>query len=192
MTQSKVDKKGRYPREGEGLVIELAVPDYHHLFDDRDPAKFRKRDLDDDAAEYLVSSVQEITTSKLKKIKIYFDEESCANDQKMVRESIHNFFTFETQMMDLKISSNLKQGFKFLVIGLSFLASSILLTLILKSYSDSFLSLFFKEGFSLLGWVAMWRPLNVFLYDLIPLKDLRSVYNKLSGVEIDFLTLKDR
>lgn len=183
------DKKERYPKELGGLVIELAAPDYHHLFDEKDPAKFRQRDLDDDAVEYLVSSVREVTLPKLKKIRIYFDKSGSPEELGMVQESIHNFFSYEAQMMDLKISSTLKEGLKFLFIGLTFLAFSILVALLLKQYSDSFLSLFFKEGFSLLGWVAMWKPINVFLYDWLPLRDLKAVFNKLSSVEIEFSIL---
>ena len=191
MLKNKQNKKERYPKEKGKFVIELAAPDYSYLFDDRDPSKFRQRDLDDDAVEYLVSSVQEVTILKLSKVRIYFDEMEDFEKQTMVRESIHNFFAYESEMMTRKINSTLKKGVHFLLIGLSFLAFSILMSLILKQYSESFTALFFKEGFLLIGWVSMWKPINVFLYDWWPLAESRNVYKKLSEVEIEFSIVKN-
>jgi hypothetical protein len=189
MIQPVIVKKGRYPKDGDGLVIELAAPDYHHLFDNRDPAKFRLRDLDDDAVEYLLASTNEVTHSRLRKIRIYFNQDEGAEIQTMVRESIHNYFSYEADLMDVKIGSTLKEGLKFLAIGLTFLSFSIVVSLILKPHTDSFFALFFKEGLLLLGWVSMWKPVNVFLYDWLPLRDLKTVYKKLSEVKIEFLVL---
>ena len=48
----------RYPVEGGRAVIEIKVKTFHHLFDQRDPAPFRDKDLDEDAAEYILICAQ--------------------------------------------------------------------------------------------------------------------------------------
>lgn len=178
-------KKERYRKEGDKCIVEIAVPDYNHLFDDRDPTRFRSKDLDDDAVEYIVSSVEEITLLKLSHIEIYFEQEVSPTEQNIVTEAVHNFFKYESEMMTRKINSTLRKGVKSLLIGIVFLALAILVSLLLKN-TNHFLALFFKEGILLIGWVSMWKPINIFLYDWWPLADLRKIYDSLSTVRIDF------
>lgn len=35
------------------------------------------------------------------------------------------------------------------------------------------------------GWVAMWRPIQIFLYDWWPVRNLQRLYDKLSRAPID-------
>lgn len=183
--RSKTLPKERYRKENDKYIVELAVPDYNHLFDGRDPARFRQKDLDDDAVDYIVSSVQEITLSKLSHIEIYFDQIFSQEEQNIVVDAIHNFFKYESEMMSKKINSTLRKGIKSLFIGIAFLSFAILGSLVLKD-TNHFLGLFFKEGILLIGWVSMWKPINIFLYDWWPLADLRKIYDNLSLIRIDF------
>ncbi len=185
MVKPKKIKKERYRKEGDKYIVELAVPDYNHLFDGRDPNRFRQKDLDDDAVDYIVSSIQEVTLPKLSHIEIYFDQVFSQEEQNIVVDAIHTFFRYESEMMSKRINSTLRKGFKSLIIGIIFLSFASLTSLLLKN-TDHFLGLFFKEGILLIGWVSMWKPINIFLYDWWPLADLRRLYDGLSSVRIDF------
>ncbi|MGH1469003.1 MAG: hypothetical protein ACRBBP_09015 [Bdellovibrionales bacterium] len=183
--RTKSLRKERYRKEKDKYIVELAVPDYNHLFDGRDPARFRQKDLDDDAVDYIVSSIQEVTLPKLSHIEIYFDQVFSQEEQNIVVDAIHTFFQYESEMMSRKINSTFRKGLKSLFIGIVFLSFAILGSLALKN-TDHFLGLFFKEGVLLIGWVSMWKPINIFLYDWWPLADLKKIYDKLSVVRIDF------
>jgi hypothetical protein len=37
------------------------------------------------------------------------------------------------------------------------------------------------------GWVAMWRPIQIFLYAWWPVRNLGRLYDKLSHLKIDLL-----
>jgi hypothetical protein len=39
-----------------------------------------------------------------------------------------------------------------------------------------------EESFLILGWVANWRPLEIFLYDWWPIARRRDLYRRLSAV----------
>jgi hypothetical protein len=41
------------------------------------------------------------------------------------------------------------------------------------------------EGLVIIGWVAMWRPLEIFLYDWWPIRHRQQVFNKLSHISIE-------
>ena len=44
---------------------------------------------------------------------------------------------------------------------------------------------FLKEGLTIAGWVAMWRPLEIYLYEWWPLRRLGQVFNKLSRMPVE-------
>ncbi len=177
--------RDRYRKESGKYIVEIAVPEYNHLFDERDPTRFRRKDLDDDAVEYIVSAVQEITIPRLSHIEIFLEKATSLEEQNVVTEAVHNFFEYESDMMKRKINSTFKKGLKSLLIGIVFLSLAILGTVFLKD-RDHFLALFFKEGVLLIGWVSMWKPINIFLYDWWPMADLKKIYDCLSFVRIDF------
>jgi len=42
-----------------------------------------------------------------------------------------------------------------------------------------------EESFLILGWVANWRPLEIFLYDWWPIAHRRDLYRRLSAAAIE-------
>jgi hypothetical protein len=42
-----------------------------------------------------------------------------------------------------------------------------------------------REGLTISGWVAMWRPLQIYLYDWWPLRRRGSIFRKLSVMEVE-------
>jgi hypothetical protein len=50
----------RYRIEDGRSCIDIRLKSSRQLFDGRDPAPFRERDLDEDAIEYIVGAVQEL------------------------------------------------------------------------------------------------------------------------------------
>ena len=45
-----------------------------------------------------------------------------------------------------------------------------------------------KEGLTIMGWVAMWRPLEIYLYRWWPLRSVGRVYARLSTVPVEVKT----
>jgi hypothetical protein len=79
----------------------------------------------------------------------------------------------------------LKQGRTSLVIGLLFLATCLLISeLMLRQAPGTLLSLL-RESLTIAGWVAMWRPMQIFLYDWWPLLRIGHIYEKLSHVPVE-------
>jgi hypothetical protein len=42
-----------------------------------------------------------------------------------------------------------------------------------------------RESLTIAGWVAMWRPMQIFLYDWWPLLRIGHIYEKLSRVPVE-------
>ena len=76
----------------------------------------------------------------------------------------------------------LRVGYVSLAIGLAVLAFCLLGgRLLAASFGDAPWSRFFAEGLVILGWVANWRPLEIFLYDWWPLIERRRLYSRLAA-----------
>jgi hypothetical protein len=58
-----------------------------------------------------------------------------------------------------------------------------------ESIIDSLLRRMIEESFLILGWVANWRPLEIFLYDWWPITRRRDLYQRLSKAIVGSQTI---
>ena len=65
--------------------------------------------------------------------------------------------------------------------GLSALFSSQMLTFISEGLNN-----LLSEGLVVFGWIALWNPVNAFLYDWVPLWRANQVYHYMMTMEIRF------
>jgi len=181
----------RYPIENGKAVIEMVVSNFNELFDERDPSPFRLKDLHDEVVEYIVASAKELPLRRIGKIKIFFqNEKSLEGVQELTTAAIHSYFQYETEIMSKKIREVLSNGVKSLLIGTVFLTTSVLVSSSVHSSNESFWNIFMKEGLILLGWVSMWKPIDVFLYEWWPLVEVKKIYSILSEIDVDIELLK--
>lgn len=176
----------RYRTSDGQVVIGLKLRNSKQLFDSRDPAPFNERDLDDDAVDYLVSSVEEFPPQTPMKIEILLTEDSSADfPPSQLIQSIQNHFKYTSEILTLRLKHTFRNGRTFMFIGLSFLFVCISISEFSKVTTSPTLQTIFKEGFVIMGWVAMWRPLEIFLYDWWPIFEKRRYHRKLSTIEIE-------
>jgi hypothetical protein len=78
-----------------------------------------------------------------------------------------------------------KVGRTSLLIGMLFLAVSFGLGEIIESALEGQrFGEVLRESLAIGGWVAMWRPLEIFLYDWWPIRSERKLYDKLSAMPV--------
>ena len=70
------------------------------------------------------------------------------------------------------------------MIALGFLGASLALSDLIGNVSDSGFAAVLREGFIIGGWVAMWRPLEVFLYDWWPIRGEVRLLDHLSEIPV--------
>lgn len=186
-----INRKQKHPIVDGKPCLEIEIQFARQLFDERDPAPFRQKDLDDDAVEYLITSMQEISVEKVGKLFIYITDDLDASLTKEdIIQAFHKYFKYQSELTEQKIKTILTIGFKSLLIGLTFLVGATTASLLLKSDTESFLNKFLKEGLLLLGWVSMWKPINTFLYEWWPYAEIKQIHEKLSQIEIVVLQKK--
>jgi len=170
-------------------VIELHLREINQLFDVLDPSPFRERDLDPKAEEYIMESVKELPRDRPCALVIHLDQPATpANNAQVVGEAIRVHFQRRAAFRRRDLYRLIKRGLINLAIGIVFLvvvfgaaqAAGRLLA------GRSFAGLF-REGLLIAGWVAMWRPLEIFLYDWWPILAEQRIYERLGCVEVRIL-----
>ena len=156
------------------------------LFDTFDPAPFHEKDLDTDAEEYIYNAVDEFPLKKPLEIMIYLPpNEVNAEIETKLKEALRNHFSYKKLLTDIELKRLLERGRKNLLIALVFLFLCLLTIRLLSTFEESLLNTLFSEGLLIIGWVAMWEPVEIFLYRWWPIIHKRDIYQKLTGIEVN-------
>jgi hypothetical protein len=181
----------RYHVDEKGIRIEIKVKTASQLFDARDPAPFLERDLDDDAVEYLVSSAEEFAVRTPMKVVIHVAEPLDPSlDPAAIREAIHNYFDYRAELLRMRLTRVMKTGQLFLMVGVFFLTLCLVLAQTISRMVDGTTGTVLREGLVITGWVAMWRPIDLFLFDWWPLLEKRRYHEKLAHIDIEIRVAK--
>jgi hypothetical protein len=165
--------------------IEVFVDRVEQLFNSMDPSPFHERDLDDDAEEFIVSWAQEFPRRDSVSLVIHVNQLPAHGDaQHLVEPAVHHYFAYRAKLKRLEFRHLLKEGRTSLVIGLCFLAGCLLTSQLIRHRQDS-LSIVLRESLTIAGWVAMWRPISIFLYDWWPVLRKGHLYGKLSRMRVE-------
>jgi hypothetical protein len=166
--------------------IEIFVNRIEQLFNSMDPSPFHERDLDHDAEEFIVSWAKEYPRSEPLTLIVHLNEPvAAAGSQELVERAVRNYFAYRGKLNRMEFKYLLRQGRTSLVIGLLFLATCLLIRELTFHQATGTLPSLVREGLTIAGWVAMWRPIQIFLYDWWPLRRVGQIYEKLSRVPVE-------
>jgi hypothetical protein len=168
--------------------IEVFVDRIEQLFNSMDPSPFQERDLDDDAEEFIVSWAQEFPRRDPVSLVIRVNQTPVQPDaQHLVETAVHHYFAYRSRLKRLELRHLLKEGRTSLFIGLTFLAACMVTSQLLRRQEGT-IPIVVREGLIIAGWVAMWRPMEIFLYAWWPLLRKGRLYQKLSGMHVEVRT----
>jgi hypothetical protein len=161
--------------------IELRVTKLAELFNSMDPTPFHHRNLDTNAEEFLETWALEFPQDSHFRIVVHIEQMPTDNPIALVSEAIHNYFEFKSVRSKRRLRLLMVEGRASLLIGLSCLAICLLAADILAAnFQDSTFLKLLKESLLIGGWVAMWRPMQIFLYEWWPIVRRGKIYRNLS------------
>lgn len=176
----------RYRKENGYYCIDVSFHEFKQLYDGRDPSPFYERDLDEDLVRYLVMSCEEIGRDKTKKI--VMTEDPSSNKTKHKDDfvmALHHYFEHEVRATENELKHLFKQGRTSLLFALVFLIICVFLAMRFVGEETVFHKAI-SEGLIITGWVALWKPINIFLYEWWPFNRKKKVYTTLSSIKIEF------
>lgn len=169
-----------------GLVIEVRVAELRQLFNAIDPSPFRQRDLDPRAEEFIVAWATDLPADKPWALLVHLDRQAGRADEgAILREAIHEYFGQRVVASRRRLRELFRRGRISLFIALAFLAAAIAVgDAVAGLLGDSRFGGVVREGFLIGGWVAMWRPLEVFLYDWWPIRAESRLLQRLATMPV--------
>lgn len=175
----------RYRIDNGAYSIDLQFHDFRQLYDGRDPAPFDERALDESLVRYILLSAEEIPRHEKMKLTLFGPSTGGSDVQyQAFREAVHQYFSHEARKTKNEMSQLFHQGRAALFLGLVFLAMCSGLAFQIGT-DASILRRAAAEGLIVLGWVALWRPLNIFLYEWWPFRRRQKVFEALAKIPID-------
>ena len=167
-------------------VIELRVGELRQLFNSIDPSPFHRRDLDPKADEFIVGWAEDVPLDTPIALAVIVDRgPGRADEATILRQAVHEYLASRAASARRRLRELLRRGRVSLAIGLAFLGASIATgDALANQVPSSQLAGILRESFLIGGWVAMWRPLEVFLYDWWPIRFEARRHDRLAAMPV--------
>lgn len=167
-------------------MIEVHVAELRQLFNSIDPSPFGEKDLDPKAEEFVVGWAREVPRTAPLALLVYLDRPAgLQNETEALRDAVHQFFRGRSEVSRRRLHQLFRLGRWSLLVGILFLGVSLAVGSVVESALSGRLGKVLQEGFLIGGWVAMWRPLEIFLYDWWPIRADIRLYDRLSVMPVE-------
>lgn len=151
-------------------VIEVRLAELRQLFNVIDPSPFRERDLDPRAEEFIVGWARDLPRAAPLALCVHLERAAGQPDEAMLLgQAVRQYFKARAAGARRTLRELFHRGRFSLLIALVFLGVSLALGDLIGKVNDSGFATLLQEGLLIGGWVAMWRPIEVFLYDWWPI-----------------------
>jgi len=176
-----------YRKEDGNILIEIKLPSVLHLFNSFDPAPFYTKELDRDASDYIVGEVRDFPLKTQFRIVVYLPADILGTrEAQKIPDAIRNHFKYMALVEGRNLRERCIYGKFTLVVGLLFLAIAMIASqAVADTFSNYPLARLFSYALEVAGWVAMWEPVTVHLYQLWPIIKQKKIYEKISRMEVD-------
>ena len=167
-------------------TIAVHVLELKQLFHSLDPTPFRERDLDPRAEEFIAGWARELPPEAPLTLVVHVDQEVPSDEHvKVLCDAVRDYFHERANKTRRRLRQLFRVGRTSMVIGLLALAASILIgDLVASMLANTRFADVARESLLIGGWVAMWKPLEVFLYDWWPVRAEARLFDRLSAMTV--------
>lgn len=166
------------------FIIEVALDRYSDIFNDWDPAPFRKRDLDRDLETYLEDCSSDIPLKH--SIVLQFKIPNAIRDpdkEQRIILGLRTYFSFLMYSLKKDIQESYKKNLLYLITSILLLLSASFLSSLGYSY---LLYNTLIEGLFIGGWVFLWEVISSFFIKHQSIRKKYHQYQRLFQVPIQF------
>lgn len=160
--------------------LDLRVREVQQLFNSLDPSPFLNKDLDRTCEAFIESWALSLSHEARLHLTIHV-EQPVATDEagELLAEAIHNYYGYKVALEHSALRQLLRQGRTSMAIGIGFVTACLLLAEAASLFMSGPARAITRESLTIIGWVAMWRPVQIFLYDWWPLRGRIKVFENL-------------
>ena len=166
--------------------IEVHVGELKQLYNAMDPAPFRERDLDPKAEEFIVDSARELRRDAPLGLIVRLPRPAGGPEEiAVLRQAVREYFAQRAAATRAQLRRLFRNGRWALLIGLAFVAVANLVGDQVADLVGNYnYGRFLHESIVIGAWVALWRPLEIFLYDWWPILGEARLYDRLSAMQV--------
>ena len=179
----------RHQQPSNTASIEVHVELIDQLFNSIDPSPFHTRDMDTAADAYIVNSAKALPKDVPLALIIHLDR-PLTDEAKLgqVGQAIQTHFAAQSATTRLQLKDLFGRGRVSLLIGLSVLSLSIGLGKVSNNWlSGVSMAQILHQSVLIGGWVAMWRPMEIFLYDWWPIAARIRLLDRLATMQVQLV-----
>lgn len=166
--------------------LDLHVGSQRQLFNSMDPAPFRQRDFDPEVSTYIREWAEELDLAAPLGIRVTLTDEAVgAADEAIFCQAMHDNFARSAAEQRRNLRKLFRDGRISLVIGITFLfvAISVADWAAARIPNPHYAELI-EQSVVIGGWVALWQPINIFLYDWWPIRAAVKLYDRLANADV--------
>jgi hypothetical protein len=175
-----------YNIENGFILIEMRLRTVMQIFNSLDPSPFLEKDLDPDAEGYITEIVQDFPLAQPMKIVIHLPcREAECEEARTLEPAIQNHFSYMEASAARELRLKFRQGRVSLAIGIGFLLVMGVISTLISPYTQHGFAAWIAGGLLIVSWVAMWEPVNIFLYLWWPIRRKQRIYGKISRMKVE-------
>ncbi|HET7836157.1 MAG TPA: hypothetical protein VFL43_10095 [Variovorax sp.] len=167
-------------------VLDLHVAELRQLFNSMDPAPFRERDLDAKAQDYIVDWAQEVPAGRPLELVVHVGAEAVAqSDAAMLKDAVDEYFRQRALATWRGLRKLFRIGRISLLIGVLFVGAAAVVGESIASFvGQGRYATLIHDSLVIGAWVALWRPMEIFLYDWWPVRTEARLFERLSRIDV--------
>jgi len=168
-----------------GPPIDLRISRIEQLFNILDPAPFWDKDLDADAADFIEMSYREVPPPKPAEIRIRIGAAAGPEDEAVIQRAVAAHFERRREAERLRLKEHNRQSRMLLLVAL--LVMGVCLSargLLVRWLGEGKVPFVLDEGLIVLGWVALWRPLEELMFEWHPRWRRVKLYGELAQLKV--------
>ena len=163
-------------------TIEVHLQDLNKLFDVMDPSPLRCKDLHPNVVDHIVDNARDLPSRTPLALILHVDQTALSvHDEKIICDATRAYFSNRSSQSRHRLRLHLRRGVISLFIGLSVLAAALIGS---KFLGEGTVASTLRETMDIGGWVALWRPMEMFLYDWWPIVGDLRFYKRLGCMPI--------
>jgi hypothetical protein len=167
-------------------TIEIRTSSLAQLFDALDPAPLQERALDRDVESYIVGRAAKHRPTEPLRLRVHLPESLRARAADATA-SIHEHFRRAHEEGERSFRRRLRIGGFTLAVAVGVLAASIWLRSLLSDIKGRPLVQGLGESLLILGWVSMWRPVEILLFEHWESHLDHTVLKRLASIPVEFV-----
>lgn len=144
-----------------------------------------KRLLDPTVEEFITEEAEGLDASDI--TLLVKSEERQPSLEAGIADIIHKHFAYRSRKAEMSVKKIFKLGWKSLLVSFGFLILMFLIAFAITTFlPENTIVITFRELFIILGWVALWRPADLLLYDWRIYKRRGKLLTRVAHCEVVF------